>query len=297
VTAGLSSGTIPSRLQALALWILAWFAMMAVGLGVARASAALGKATGIDAATLGDPATSPVFWSPTWISLGTLANELTLAAVLLVAIWILKPSLAAVAPLGPATFFGLSGAVLTVFGLAPAAGAAAELCHRLVGNEFTAARIVTSAARAAGPAELVLLIVCLALAPALVEEAMFRGFVTAAFARRSMAAALVVPSLMFGLFHLEPTQVAGTIVLGLGFGLARLCTNSLLPAILAHALNNAAAILAARYAGELSEHREIDPLSVLFGFAVSGVGIGLLIRERRRLSFRATEETRAPPPA
>jgi uncharacterized protein len=296
VSADLSLQRIPSRLQAIALWFLAGVAMLVVGFGVALASVALSVAGGMDATKLSDPAASPMFSSPSAIAVGVIANEIALAAVLGLALWITKPAPAAVLPVRGTRFLGFAGALLSVFGLAPAADAAAELCHRVVGNEITAAKIVASAAQAATPGEMVLLIVCLALAPALVEEAMFRGYVTAAFARGSMAGALFVPSLMFGLFHLEPTQVAGTIVLGFGFGLARLCTDSLLPGIVAHAVYNGAVIFAVRHSGTPIESHDIELVPILIGLGISALGVLLLVRERRWLSSPATAETRAPPP-
>ena len=194
----------------------------------------------------------PLFSSPLWIAAGTLANESAVALTLLVALRRLKLSRERVLPLKRPAPSSIFAALLVVFGAAPLADAAAELCHRWVGSDLTATELVATAARGAGPGSLVLLIFALAVVPAVVEESMFRGFVTAAFAKSPLAAFLV-PTLLFGAFHLEPTQAAGTLVLGAGFALARLWTGSLVPGIVVHAVYNAAVIFAVRYSDEVPQ--------------------------------------------
>jgi membrane protease YdiL (CAAX protease family) len=174
------------------------------------------------------------------------------------------------------------GAVVLVFGLTPLADVAAELCRRILHVDLTASKLVAGAAKAASPSELVLMLVSLAVLPALVEEMMFRGFVTLAFLR-SPVSALVVPSVLFGLFHLEPTQVAGTIVLGFGFGTARLLSGSLVPASISHFIYNAAVIVAMRY-GNTDDQHAIKALPIVVGSAIAALGLLVLIRPLPRAS-------------
>ncbi|HEY8946349.1 MAG TPA: CPBP family intramembrane glutamic endopeptidase, partial [Polyangiaceae bacterium] len=93
-----------------------------------------------------------------------------------------------------------------------------------------------------------------AVLPAFAEEAMFRGFITTALLRYSPIVAISVSSLMFGLFHLEPTQAAGTVLLGVAFGLIRLYTGSIWPCVLSHGAYNAAVILEARWFEPADDH-------------------------------------------
>jgi membrane protease YdiL (CAAX protease family) len=197
------------------------------------------------------------------------------------------------APLAPLSLFG---SLLVVFGLTPLADLAGRLVDRLVGSDITASRVITEAAKRASPWELALLLFCVSVLPAIVEEAMFRGVLTATFARRSFAGGLVVPSLLFGIFHIEPTQVAGTIVLGFGFGLARMYTGSLLPCALAHGVYNAAVVLAVRYS-DVSADPSFSPAPLLVGAALLVLGVLLLGRSRSAVSSRARAETPLPPPA
>ena len=152
----------------------------------------------------------------------------------------------------------------------------------MVKSDLTAAELVSTAARGTGTVGLLLLIFALAVVPALVEESMFRGFVTAAFAKSKLAA-FVFPTLLFGVFHLEPTQAVATMVLGAGFALARLWTGSLVPAIIAHAAHNTTVLLAVRYGSEPppSGGKSIELLPIALGLLVSALGVVLLARARR----------------
>jgi uncharacterized protein len=282
---------IPSPLQAVALWLVAGAAMLGAGFLVAMVALGLGALDGKDPLKLAaDPNLSPLLTSPTWIAVATLVNEVALAFVLIVAMFLLKPSLRSVMPLRPARALAFVGAILAVFGLAPLADAAAELCQRVFESDVTAARLVATAAKGTTPLGLLLLVIAFGVMPALVEEAMFRGFVTAAFLRGrqirwlggASVQALVLPSLMFGLFHLEPTQVAGTIVLGFGFGAARLITGSLAPAMVAHGVYNTAVVIAVRHADDLPDEREIALVPIAVGLCITALGVVLMLREQRR---------------
>jgi membrane protease YdiL (CAAX protease family) len=253
--------------------------MLGAGLLVTLAATAIAAASGNNAvALLADPKRSPLLTNPTWIALGTLTSELAVGGVLIGALLVLKPPLSLVLPRTRPHFVSVVGAVLLVFGLAPLADVVAELCRRLTGTELTATKIVATAARGAGPFGLVLLLISLVVLPALVEESLFRGFVTAAFAK-SWAMALIVPSVLFGVFHLEPTQAAGTIVLGLGFGAARLLTGSIVAGVITHFVYNGAIILFVRFSSAGPDY-SIELMPVLVGLAIAGIGLLLLVRER-----------------
>jgi membrane protease YdiL (CAAX protease family) len=71
------------------------------------------------------------------------------------------------------------------------------------------------------------------------EELLFRGLVLRGLlADGSALRAIVLSALMFGLFHFDPVHAAGAFVLGLYLGWVRLFTGSLVPAVLAHVVNN-----------------------------------------------------------
>jgi len=86
------------------------------------------------------------------------------------------------------------------------------------------------------------------LAP-LVEELIFRGLVYGWLAGRwGGLTAWLLSSLAFAAAHYEPAHVVLVLPLGLLFGWLRWRTDSLLPSLIAHILNNGFALLAAVYA-------------------------------------------------
>lgn len=71
------------------------------------------------------------------------------------------------------------------------------------------------------------------------EELLFRGLVLRFFLRTGHTAlAILLSSLLFGLWHMEPVQVVYTFFIGLGLAQITVHTGSLRGAILVHILNN-----------------------------------------------------------
>ena len=91
------------------------------------------------------------------------------------------------------------------------------------------------------------LLVMALLAP-LVEEAVFRGLLYGWVAGRwGSVAAWIVSSLAFAAAHYEPAHIVLVLPLGLLFGWLRRRTDSLLPSLFSHIVNNGFALLAAVY--------------------------------------------------
>ena len=96
---------------------------------------------------------------------------------------------------------------------------------------------------------IVLTILLVAIAGPAAEEIFFRGFVLTGLLKRFGAPrALLLSSLLFGLFHLDPGAIVPTFVLGLVLGWVYLKTRSIWPAMFAHGLHNTVAVLIAKYA-------------------------------------------------
>lgn len=90
----------------------------------------------------------------------------------------------------------------------------------------------------------------LAILAPLVEELIFRGLLYGWLAGRWGAGiAFVVSSLAFAAAHVELVHVILVLPLGLWFGWLRRRTDSLLPSLVAHMINNGIAVVAAAYIG------------------------------------------------
>jgi membrane protease YdiL (CAAX protease family) len=91
-----------------------------------------------------------------------------------------------------------------------------------------------------GPADFLLLLLLVGVVPGVCEEILFRGFVHAGLMREFESApkAILAGALVFAGFHLNPWRFSVLLVIGLFLGFLVHRTGSLLPAMLAHALNN-----------------------------------------------------------
>lgn len=89
----------------------------------------------------------------------------------------------------------------------------------------------------------------------IVEELIFRGLILQGFRKNYKGfTAVVMSALLFALFHLNPWQFPATFVLGLLLGWIVLRTNSIVLAILGHAINNFLVLLSITYWDKISVH-------------------------------------------
>lgn len=279
---------IPSPLQACVLWLLTMALVFAANLGLTAVAALAAIATGLRVeralALLADPKSSPLVNSAPWISVSVLVMELVLSLVIWRFLRRHRVFLHEVSPLRVPSLRDLSGALLCVFGLSPLASMLAQLTSRYVSREVNAETIVVALAKGVSPGELVAVVVATALVPAIVEELLFRGVLTRAFLGRSNLLAILVPSVMFGLFHTEPTQAAGTFVLGVGFGIARLYTDSVITSMVCHLAYNVYELVDVHTGGQVGDS-ELHLGRVGLGLLVSAVGFVLMVLvpgERRK---------------
>lgn len=87
----------------------------------------------------------------------------------------------------------------------------------------------------------------IAVLPALLEETIFRGVILEGMKDLGTVAACLLGGMLFSIFHQSPAQTVYQFLCGVVFTLLALRANSVLPAILAHFLNNAFILLNARF--------------------------------------------------
>lgn len=88
------------------------------------------------------------------------------------------------------------------------------------------------------PAVIALYGLCVVVIPPLVEEIMFRGVVLQSLRRYGDGFAVLVSAILFGLYHGNLIQIVFAFLSGLALGFVAVRTNSLLPSMLIHCLNN-----------------------------------------------------------
>lgn len=109
-----------------------------------------------------------------------------------------------------------------------------EMVEKTYGNLLTASNII----------ELLLVIVVVAVVPAISEEAMFRGFIQRSFELRyKKYIAAAVTALFFSLYHFNPYGLIPLFILGTFFGFAAYKSRSLIIPMFLHFLNNFSAVL------------------------------------------------------
>jgi membrane protease YdiL (CAAX protease family) len=135
-----------------------------------------------------------------------------------------------------------------------------------------------------GP-HLVLAVFALAVLPAICEELIFRGILVRSLATRFVpAAAVVISALVFAAYHLSVLQLIPTFTLGVLAGAMTLRAHSVIPAMTAHMINNAIAILVSRdvipgASDWIGAHRET---SLAIAGVLTATGIAILFGVRRR---------------
>lgn len=121
-------------------------------------------------------------------------------------------------------------------------------------------------------------LVMMALVPGICEEILFRGYAQRQFERAAgPAIGIFLSGVLFGLYHLRPSQLIPLVVLGLYMAYLVWRTGSLLPAMLVHFVHNGLAVAAARYVKtdpmydlETLEHASMPWYTVVFGFVIVG---------------------------
>lgn len=137
------------------------------------------------------------------------------------------------------------------------------------------------------PAVIFLYVLSVAVIPPIVEEMMFRGMILQGLRRFGDGFAVVASAALFGLYHGNLAQTVFAFLCGLVLGFVVIRTNSLLPAILVHAVNNASAVaiqMVERYRGETEAVAVGDKRAVVLLVLGLISFFYLLFREKRFFS-------------
>ena len=84
----------------------------------------------------------------------------------------------------------------------------------------------------------------IALAPAICEEALFRGYMlSSAVKKYKPVTAVLIVAALFGIYHMSLTKFFTTGLLGIAFAFVVCMSNSILCSSIMHFLNNAASVV------------------------------------------------------
>ncbi len=83
----------------------------------------------------------------------------------------------------------------------------------------------------------------IAVLPGICEEILFRGYIIKGYTKFGFWRAIIISSILFGIFHLDPFRLVPASLLGIWMGFLLLKTGSIFVPILAHFANNALALI------------------------------------------------------
>lgn len=119
----------------------------------------------------------------------------------------------------------------------------------------------------------------IALIPAICEEILFRGYVFRSFEKSwSPMVAVIVSGLIFGLFHIQLGNIFPLATLGIVLALITWLSGTIWPAIIAHFINNGAAVLVgSQYPELLFQEMTAESLPPLWILVASILFSGMII--------------------
>lgn len=111
-------------------------------------------------------------------------------------------------------------------------------------------------------------IACVAILGPILEELLFRGAITKVLLKKyNPVTAILVSGLIFGIFHVNPAQVVGAILIGFVLAWIYYRTRSLIPCILIHIMNNSLSVYLSL------KFPDVDSCSELIGENVYLIGL------------------------
>jgi membrane protease YdiL (CAAX protease family)/ABC-type Na+ efflux pump permease subunit len=142
----------------------------------------------------------------------------------------------------------------------------------------------------------VVIAVCLSIVPAICEEWFFRGMLLKSLLKNGKVwKSILISAALFGAFHTLSNSVIAvdrlipTALIGIMLGYLAYKSNSIIPGIILHALNNAFVVFLAYYQPRFSELSwfpgEDDPVPMSWvgaGFVVALIGTGLIMVARKQ---------------
>ena len=131
--------------------------------------------------------------------------------------------------------------------------------------------------------EYLLTVFCVAVLPAVMEEALFRGVVLGGLRGRSTLFAVLISGLYFSLFHQNPAQTPYQFLAGAAFAFAAIASGNVFITVAAHFCNNLYILSATYFGFSVSAHRGWTVLGLL----ALAISLGLFfLAGKKRGAFR-----------
>lgn len=178
-------------------------------------------------------------------------------------------------------------------GAAMVANYAANLFDANIGVFGLQNQVSMEADSALNPLQVILYVIAVSIVPAFAEEFGFRGILMGSLRRYGDAFAIVASAVMFGAMHGNTTQIIFAFILGLVFGYIDCITDSIIPSILVHFLNNFYAVLMDVFETNTNVDQQVlylVYLGVVLLFCIGGVLSFIYLAKRDGKLFRLNAE-------
>ena len=139
------------------------------------------------------------------------------------------------------------------------------------------------------PLDQIIYFVCIAIIPALTEEFMFRGVILNSFRKFGDGFAILMSSLLFGFMHGNFVQIPFAFIVGLACGFIVVKTNSIIPAMVLHLLNNGTSVIidiTANYVGD-NLYSVISSVIIFVLTLIGFISIVLLVKKGLNCKFES----------
>ncbi|AKL94484.1 abortive infection protein [Clostridium aceticum] len=144
---------------------------------------------------------------------------------------------------------------------------------------------------ATNPTEYIVLMFIISVSAGICEEVFFRGFILPGYENLGTKKAIIISSILFGIFHFNLYNLLGPIVLGLVFSYLIILTNSIYAGMIGHIVNNGFAVTLGyvlnKFAGFLEESQEAAPeISTTLALLINVLVFGMIAIITSYLAFR-----------
>ncbi|MGQ9629597.1 MAG: CPBP family glutamic-type intramembrane protease [bacterium] len=140
------------------------------------------------------------------------------------------------------------------------------------------ARAMRSVTQFSTVGEAVKVVVAVSILPGICEEALFRGVVQRTFEGKwGMWRGLIITSMIFGAFHLDPWRLLPLMIIAVFIGYAVMLTDSIFVGIAMHATNNLLAIIFSHLLSAGSMEEKIGALARVMSIAAASISPFVLI--------------------
>jgi len=131
----------------------------------------------------------------------------------------------------------------------------------------------------------------IAIVPAVCEEILFRGYLQRSFEKKmGITGAILLSGLLFGMYHLQLTNVIPLAVLGVFLAYLTWISESLIPAMIAHLFNNGSQVVAGVLYPDFMDNPEATQFDlsqlplVILSFAATGGLLYVLMKIKKNKS-------------